>query len=535
MDTITTDVLIVGSGIAALNAAIVARRRNCEVLVITKGQAGKSGCSIISEGILNAPFTAEDSPELFYNDIIKGSGYAAVPALAQVFAERARETVLRLEDIGVRFVRDADGLVLDLSGGHSAARSARIDPPGPACGKIIPIKLLEHAQSLGVRFLEDTSVVKLFERDGRVGGGLGFKDGTFNKIQATAVVMATGGAGWLFRNTTNPSGIAGDGCFLAQDVGARLKDMEYVQFFPTVAGRSYLVLPFVFTDGAVLLNGDGERFIDRYDPELMEKTTRDKMSRAIFTEVKEGRGIDGGVHVSYQPVPRELLEGRHGRDLEHFRRNGIDLLQQPVLVRPSCHFIMGGIGIDADCSTGVEGLFAGGECTGGAHGANRLAGNALTEALVFGEVAGESAARHAEAHSRFEFDPAAFVETLPATGGADDLPATLDGLRDLAWNHLCTIRNAEGIAQATATLDNYRDQLAGLEQVADLGQYCSLRNAVHALSAIALAAQTRTESRGAHYRSDYPEPDAAWGKGIVIHPDQTVSFDQSIAAAPVSP
>ena len=423
-------------------------------------------------------------------------------------------------------------MVLDLSGGHSVARTARIDPPKSACGKVIPIKLLEQARSLGVRFLEGASVVKLFKRDGRVAGALGFKDGAFTKIQAKAVVLATGGAGRLFRNTTNPSGIAGDGYYLAQDVGACLKDMEYVQFFPTVAGRNYLVLPFIFTDGAILLNGEGERFIARYDPELMEKTTRDKMSQAIFTEVKEGRGIEGGVHISYQSVPRELLEGKHQHEVEHFRSKGIDLYQQPLLVRPSCHFIMGGISIDAECGTGVAGLFACGECTGGTHGANRLAGNALTETLVFGEVAGESAARHAEAHSRFDFDATAFIETLPAIGGEDDLPAILDSLRDLAWEHLGIIRNAEGIAHATATLDSCRDQMAALVHVADLDQYCSLRNAVHALSAIALAAQTRTESRGAHFRSDYPEADAVWAKGIIINPDQTVNFNESIAAAP---
>jgi len=527
MDMIETDVCVVGGGIAALRAAMAARAAGASVLVVSKGKAGKSGCSVISEGILNAPFAPNDSPALFVNDIINASAGVAKRQLAWALAESARDAVLSLEDAGITFEREESGeLHLKLSGGHAVARTVRVTPSGPGCGKVIPQALYEQATGMDITLWDGATVVKVLTNEGKVCGAVVYDGSSYRLVSCAAVVLATGGAGRVYLYSTNPTGIMGDGAYLALDAGASLVDMEYVQFFPTVALSSYLLLPFIFTDGAQLLNSEGERFIGRYDPSLMEATTRDKMSQAIFTEAMEGRGVEGGACVSCASVPPDILETKYADEAALFAKHGLDLATDPIPVRPACHFFMGGVDIDAECRTAVPGLYACGECAGGTHGANRLAGNALTETLVFGSRAGSSAAAYAASAERHcpSDEAEAYVGTLPSTGG-ESLAPRLAALRNIAWEKLGIIRTQESLSSAINDLDWFSAEIGGAEQTADLETFFDFRCAVTVLKAVAVAALDRTESRGAHYRADFPQQSEAWKKAIVIRPGFEIAYD----------
>jgi fumarate reductase (CoM/CoB) subunit A len=525
LENYIVDVAVVGGGIAALRAAIAARRKGRDVLLISKGKAGKSGCSLISEGIINGTFGDDDSPELFYKDIMKGSGDVADPALVKVLAENAKDAVLSLEDIGVSLVREDGELALDLSGGNSVARTVRIDPPGPGCGKVIPKKLYEQARTEGVAFLEGYSIIKIFTDEDGVTAALAYDGESFVYITCPSLVLATGGGGKLYTQTTNPNGITGDGYYLAHDAGASLVDMEYVQFFPTVALQSYLVLPFIFTDGATMVNTDEERFLKRYDPELEEKTTRDRMSRAIFTEAMEGRGDEGGVYISYAEIPEKLRETKYKKEVDFFMSKGIDVSKEKLHVRPACHFFMGGVKIDERCATDVPGLYACGECAGGVHGANRLAGNALAEALVFGELAGANAADYSMDAGFKSADVDGYLASLPDETGGTEERDHLEELKQLAWNRLGIIRSEQPLEEALGQLRALSEQYRGVESVGSLKHYFELRNALHVLRTIARAAHARTESRGAHYREDHPEPHPTWKKALVVKNDLSLATE----------
>jgi fumarate reductase (CoM/CoB) subunit A len=525
MESYTADVLVIGGGIAALNAAKAAREKGCTVIVASKGAIGKSGCSLISEGILNAPFAETDSPALFAADTMKASAGVAKKELVWALSEHAREAVLGLEQSGISFERHDDGsLNLKLSGGHSVPRTVRVTPPGPGCGKVIPKGLAANLGNGGLTLLNGHTVVKVLTEGGRVEGAVAFTGTEFAQISCKAIVLATGGAGKVYPYTTNPNGIMGDGSALALDAGASLVDMEYVQFFPTVALSSYLLLPFIFADGAILLNSKGERFIGKYDPDLMEATTRDKMSQAIFTEAMEGRGIEGGACFSCEKMDGTVLKTKYAQELAHFGGKGYDLTRDKVPVRPACHFFMGGVDIDQFCNTSVQGLFACGECAGGTHGANRLAGNALPEALVFGSIAGGSAAAYAADAEMPVADPAAFLDSLPARTDVQQAPYR-DTLRELAWERLGIIREAEGLAFAREELATIRDELAACSETSDLSAYFEARTAADVLMAVAVAADVRKESRGAHYRIDYPGESKSWKKAIRILPGFGHEFD----------
>ncbi|MBN1785859.1 MAG: FAD-binding protein [Candidatus Methanofastidiosa archaeon] len=524
MKTLFTNVLIVGGGIAAMKAAIAAKENIDDVTIISKGPPGKSGCSLISEGILNGTFSDDDSPGLFFDDVMRGSANVANESLVKVLTRNAKDAVLSLNEVGVDFIKEDGRLSLSLSGGNSVARTVRVSPPGPGCGKVIPARLSEQLEKMGIGIIEGHSIVKILNEGTRAVSAIAYDGNEFIQIYFKSIVLATGGGGRLYRNSTNPKGIMGDGYFLGLDAGATLVDMEYVQFFPTVALTSYLVLPFIFTDGAILLNSKSERFIANYDPVLLERTTRDKMSQAIFTEDLEGRGIDGGVYVSYKEVPIEVLETKYKGELDFFSSKGINLRNEPLLVRPACHFFMGGIRIDDGCGTSIEGLYACGECAGGVHGANRLAGNALVETLVFGDIAGRSAAQYAKEHDHLQVEANDFIESLPEPKEGKDEKEMVEGLRELSWRYLGIIRSEEGLKKALEEFDKAERQLKDVE-ACDLKTYFELRNMIVVLRAIALSSLTRTESRGAHFRKDYPNTDPQWKKAIIIDREFDLKFE----------
>lgn len=516
MEKIKCDVLIIGGGLAGLRAAIEAKKYVKDVLVLTKGYAGRGGCSSISEGIINAPLGENDSPKLYFSDIQKGSANVCDPKLAGILSENAKPAILSLEKYGVQFKKQNGNFVLNLSGGNSVPRTVRIEPPGPGCGRAIPLKLMEEAKKRDIKFLEGKAMIKLFQKNGRAISGLAYDGKDFFEISFKSIVIATGGAGNIYGNSTNPSDVEGDGFFLGFDAGASLIDMEYVQFFPTVALKSYLVLPFIFTDGAILLNNKGERFIGKYDSNLMEKTTRDIMSRAIFTEALEGRGNEGGVYISYKEIPEDILKTKYSKELAFFLSKGIDLTKENLLVKPSCHFFMGGLKINEKCETNVKGLYACGEVAGGTHGANRLAGNALAEALVFGEIAGKEAAEFATKNEFEYLDAETYIDSLPKIGENSVEKELIKQIKDIVWRYLGIIRNEDGIKTAIKEISQIKSNFENIKVTKNLLDYIRLRNIIFVAEAISIAALERKESRGAHYRSDYPNENNEWKKAILI-------------------
>ena len=525
MENIKCDVLVVGGGLAGIRAAIEAKKYVKDVIILTKGYVGKGGCSSISEGILNAPISESDSSELYYGDIVKGSANVADPKLARLLSENAKKAILSLEDYGVQFKRENTNLVLNLSGGNSVARTVRVEPPSPGCGRIIPLKLMEHAKNNGIIFLEKNHLIKLFKKNGRVVSGIACDGNKFSEISFKSIIISTGGAGNIYRNSTNTSDVEGDGYYLSFDVGASLIDMEYVQFFPTVALKSYLVLPFIFTDGAVLLNSKGERFIGEYDSNLLEKTTRDVMSRAIFTEALEGRGVDGGVYISYKEVPENILKAKYSKELDFFQTKGIDLTKDNLLVKPSCHFFMGGLKINEKCETNVKGLYACGETAGGVHGANRLAGNALAETLVFGEIAGKNASEFALANDFDYIDTKSYIESLPKLTESSSEKELIKEIKEIMWRYLGIIRNKEGITTAIKEFSEIKNKFEKINSTQNYLEYFKLRNILFVAQAVARSALERTESRGAHYRSDHPNEDKNWKKAIIIKEGFNIEYE----------
>lgn len=525
MEKIRCDVLVVGGGLAGLRAAIEAKKNTKDVLIITKGYVGKGGCSSISEGILNAPLSENDSSDLYYEDIMKGSANVSDPKLAKILSGNAKSAILSLEDYGVQFKKENENFALNLSGGNSVARTVRVEPPSPGCGRVIPLKLMEYAKNNGIKFLEGKHLIKLFEKNGRVVSGIVCDGKNFLEISFKSIVIATGGAGNIYRNSTNPSDVEGDGYYLGFDVGASLIDMEYVQFFPTVALKSYLVLPFIFTDGAILINSKGERFIEKYDPNLLEKTTRDIMSRAIFTEALEGRGTDGGVYISYKEVPDNILKTKYSKELEFFLSKGIDLTKENLLVKPSCHFFMGGIKINDKCETNLKGLFACGETAGGVHGANRLAGNALAETLVFGEIAGKNASEFALKNDFENVDTKNYVDSLPKLTESSSEKELIKDIREIMWIYLGIIRDEKGIKTAIKQFTELKNKFEKINSTENYLVYFKLRNILFVAQALAISALERTESRGAHYRSDFPKENKDWKKAIVIKKGFDIEYE----------
>ena len=384
--------------------------------------------------------------------------------------------------------------------------------------------MLLKSNKIGIKFLEKYTVIKILTEHGKASSAIAFNGKSFLEIRFKSIILATGGAGGLYKNTTNILDVEGDGHFLAVDAGASLVDMEFIQFFPTVALDNYLLAPYVFSDGAVLFNKNGEKFMERYDPILKDNSTRDKMSRAIYTEIIDGRGINGGVEVDYKNIPVRLLNSKYSHETDYFFARGIDVTKQNLPIKPACHFFMGGVRINERCETEVKGLYVCGECAGGLHGANRVGGNALPAALVFGEIAGRSAAEYAKTNDFIESNSISFVNSIPKEGGQEIEGVMIDRIKNILWTHIGIVRTEAGISKALDELAAIKTSFNEIKSTSNLSDYFRLRNAVFVAEAIAIAAFERKESRGAHYRSDYPQENNSWKKNIIIKKDLEIKY-----------
>ncbi|MGC1817473.1 MAG: FAD-binding protein [Casimicrobiaceae bacterium] len=520
------DILILGGGGAALYAAIRARDADpaLRIVVASKGLAGKSGCTRMVQGGYNVVLHQDDSFDKHYDDTLRGGGLINNQELAWTLVTQAPDRIIELENrFGCYFDRNADGSI------HQRALAGQSFNRTVHRGDLTGIELMSRlSEQLLVRDIDVLNEVRgvdlLFDAHReRVCGAvlLDAHRGTLTAMAARAVLVATGGAAPLYRITPASLEKSGDGLAIGYRAGAEFVDMEMMQFHPTglIAGDS--VMTGVVLEeglrgaGGHLLNANGERFMARYDPAKMERSTRDRVARSSFMEVRAGRGTPrGGVFLDVRHLGKEFLLKSSPGMYKRCLSIGCDMALEPIEVTPTTHFQMGGMRIDTECRTSVPGLYAAGEDAGGVHGANRLGGNGVAESIVFGGIAGNAMARHVAGHAAVapsDREADRIASRLEARGGDGDPFRLRRELGSVAWDRIGIIRSADSLASAARELDGIVDQLdgAGIDPDragnARFQERLNLENLVIVARMIQASALVREESRGSHYREDFPE------------------------------
>ena len=546
MNELTTDIAIIGSGGAGLFAALRAATHpaDLDVTIVVKGMFGKSGCTRMVQGGFNAALHSDDSSEIHLRDTIIGGGYLNDQDLAKALTDEAPERIRELEeDLGCRFDRTPDGgYDLKPFGGMTHDRTVhRRDLTGIE----IVSRLADHVMTEpNVRILEEHRALDLLlTRDGGRVGGLvvtNLRTGDFLTIRAKAVLIATGGGARMYRYSSPSMEKSGDGIAMAFRAGLDLMDMEMLQFHPTglLAGDSVLTGSVVEEGlrgvGGHLLNMMGDRFMATHDPERLERSTRDIVSRAMYLEVSEGRGTpQGGVFLDVSHIGDERIRAEFPGMVKRAALAGRDLTEEPIEVTPTSHFHMGGVRIDRMGRTPVEGLFVAGEDAGGVHGCNRLGGNGVAESTVFGARAGEAMADFAS-HSalmdisikRADSVRERAESLLGAPGGNEDPHSLRRELEDAMWEGAGVVRTRQGLDRTLEKLHQLDGRLPSVRP-ADSREYSlawneslDMENLLVVAAALCHSALERTESRGAHYRRDHPRrDDESWLRNVVVASD----------------
>ncbi|MGP5623880.1 L-aspartate oxidase [Brachybacterium alimentarium] len=545
---IATSVLVIGTGGAGLRAAIELAEQGVQVLAVGKRRAHDSHTSLAAGGINAALGTIdpEDSWQQHAADTLRESYFLADPEIVETVARGAARGIEDLERWGMPFAREADGrLSQRFFGAHTYRRTCYA---GDYTGLEIQRTLMRRAAELGVPVIDTVYITRLLVADGTIFGAYGFDvvTGQGVQIHADAVILAAGGHTRIWRVTSSRRDEnTGDSFRLAALAGARIRDAELVQFHPSgllepddAAGT--LVSEAARGEGGVLRNAEGERFMERYDPERMELSTRDRVALANHTEIAEGRGTaNGGVHLDVSHLPREQILAKLPRvyrtliDLQM-----LDITTTPIEIAPTAHYSMGGVWVrPEDHGTGVEGLFAIGEASSGLHGANRLGGNSLIELLVYGRITGQVAAAFAAGRTSVRRDPEAVAEARAEqaallTGDGMEVPRRLQReVRDLMTAHAGVVRDDSGLRKGLeklALLEERATRVTAHPDVAgfdDLVHAFDLRGSLLAARATLECALERRETRGCHNRSDFPDQDPALRGSMVWTPRTGVEFE----------
>jgi L-aspartate oxidase len=505
--------LVIGSGIAGLRAALTLAESG-NVTVLTKADPGESNTGHAQGGIA-AAVGRDDSPELHATDTIAAGDGLCNPAAVDVLTREGPKYVMELLAWGARFDRNSDGSpALAREAAHSVRRVLHArDATGREIGRLLWSRVRADSR---IRVLPDTRATELIVPGGVCSGArLADGRGGTGTITASRTLLATGGAGQIFRETTNPSVATGDGIAMAAEMGARVVDLEFIQFHPTVmsvpGSPRFLLSEALRGEGARLVNEAGEPFMTRYEP-AGDLAARDLVSRAIVREIVRTRAP---VYLSLAHLDAAFVRARFPTIAEACADAGLDLARDRIPVSPAAHYIMGGVETDLDGRTSIRGLFAAGEvaCTG-IHGANRLASNSLLEGLVFG-------ARAAHAMTMSSSDqqclPSPVVTWRDATRCHSncDVPA-VDDARDLMWRSCGLLRSGSGLQEAVSQLETWRAAIIMAAAARSDDEFSRVRSIVTVGLMIARASLRREESRGAHFRSDFPNrDDIKWQKHIV--------------------
>ena len=534
--TISTDVLIIGSGGAGSRAAIEVDDAGLKATIVSKGLSFRSGCTGMAEGGYNAVFKAvdkDDSIDAHIFDTLKGGSYLNDKKLVEILVNESPKRLIDLENYGALFDRQESGEIDQRPfGGQSFRRTCY---QGDRTGAELMNALKEEIIKRDIECIEEVMITSLVTDDDEVIGatGLNLKDSSLIYFKAKSTILASGGAGQLYPVTSNTFQKNGDGYAISYRAGADLVDMEQVQFHPTgmvspKSKRGVLVTEAVRAEGGILLNSEGERFMSRYAPEKMELATRDVVARSIYQEIIEGRGTEnGGVYLDISHLDDDYIDETLETMVLQFENIGMDIKSGPIEVAPTAHHFMGGLKINTDASTSLKNLFGAGEVCGGVHGANRLGGNALADTQVFGKIAGESASKackNTELKTNDEQvnQEASRIDSLIKKGSIKSKEFK-DNIKNLMWENVAIVRDEKTLNDALKQLLEMQKDLDNLD-VGDNTQYntdlvtaLEVINMVEICILIVKSAILRRESRGAHFRSDFPESIDEWKKSIIIN------------------
>ncbi len=557
------DVLIIGAGLAGQRAALAAAETGSSVAIMSKVHPVRSH-SVAAAGGINAAISLDDDWHSHAYDTVKGSDFLGDQDAIEVMCSEAPGEVMHLEHIGVTFHRKETGeLDLRAFGGASMKRTAYVaDITGQAILHVLYEQLMKHHETVD-RYEEWFTTSLLQDEDGRCCGVIArdVRSGRMEIFHAKNVILACGGAGQVYRPTTNALIVTGDGIAQAYRIGAPLMDMEMVQYHPTtLVENGLLITEGARGEGAVLLNSEGERFMEKYAPNKMELASRDVVSRAEQTEILEGRGVgaDGsGIWLDITKVPRKrTLEAL--REIVNIGKDfaGVDITREPIMIRPGQHYIMGGVKTDVDGATSIEGLYAAGEvaCVS-VHGGNRLGANSLLDTLIFGRRAGEHAAaraatmgmpQSATAAAQLREDVATIDAIIARDKTGSPAPRRVSEIKqelgDTMNKYVAVYRDEAGLAQALEIVNRLREESAsayiddrGTVFNQDVLGALELGYMLDCAQATVVAAIERKESRGAQFRTDFPERnDAEWLKHIDISLNEGDPTHPEVSYSPVT-
>jgi succinate dehydrogenase / fumarate reductase flavoprotein subunit len=544
------DVIIVGGGIAGIVTALTAAE-NCHVAVVSKVHVTRSH-SVAAQGGIAASLgnEEEDHWEWHMFDTVKGGDYLADQDIAEILAREAPAAIVMLEHMGVPFSRNKAGKIDQRRfGGHT--RNFGEAPVKRACyasdrtGRAIMDALFDQCNANGVKVHNEVFIQKLLFAGNRCCGVAGYDIANSQPLvfQAKAVVLATGGCGKIFKTTSNGFASTGDGFALALDAGVPLEDMEFVQFHPTgIYGLGILVSEAARAEGGVLRNSDGERFMERYAPTLKDLAPRDIISRAILTEIRNGKGISGAdyVHLDVRKIGKERLAQKLPEVTSFVKTYlGIDPSEKLIPVAPTCHYLMGGIPTNSEghvlmdkSGTEAQGLFAVGECACvSVHGANRLGCNSLIDLVVFGRRVGVTVAAYAkkavmpQPSAKTEDAMEKKIVSLFKPEGTQHVSSIRETLQQIMTTKCSVFRNQGDLQEALSEIRQLKKQYANVALANkansfnyELEEALELGNMLKTAEAMVFSALQRKESRGAHYRSDFPERnDGEWLKHTLVY------------------
>jgi len=531
MELLSHDILIIGGGLAGLRAAIEAKKASWDVAILSKVHPLRSH-SVAAQGGINAalgnaPAPIKDSWENHAFDTIKGSDYLADQDAVEVMCREGIEKVIEMEHWGTLFSRTEEGKIAQRPFG--GAGFPRTCYAADRTGHNLLHVLYEQVTGLQICVYEEWVALSLIVEDGRCAGvlALNFFQGKIIPIHAKVLLLATGGHGRIYLRSTNAVINTGSGCFLAYQAGVPLEDMEFVQFHPTsLYGTNILITEAARGEGGYLINAEGERFMERYAPHLMELGPRDIVARGIQTEIDEDRGFEGGyVHLDLRHLGREkILDRLPGTRQIAMDFAGVDPILEPIPIQPAQHYSMGGIPTNVDGETPLPRLYAAGECACvSVHGANRLGGNSLLETVVFGARAGKKAAQKAKAEkdgpdlTLFQERLRAFqseLEKILGRKGEEPCFQLRDEMKSLMTYQVGTFRKESDLRIAKGKIKELKKRLlnVGIKQKGlafnyEFIQYWELGGMLHLAEVIVEGALARKESRGSHFRVDYPHRD----------------------------
>jgi len=528
------DVLIIGAGGAGLRASLEALAQGASVGVVCKSLLGKAHTVMAEGGIAAAMANVDtaDNWKTHFRDTMRGGKFLNNWRMAQLHAQESPDRVRELEQWGALFDRTEAGDILQRAfGGHTFKRLCHV---GDRTGLEMIRTLQDRGVQQGIDVYMECTVTRLLTNSGRVAGAFAYwrESGRLIVFKAKSIVIATGGIGKAWRVTSNSWEYTGDGMALAYEAGAELMDMEFVQFHPTgmvwpPGVQGILVTEAVRGEGGILRNKLGERFMEKYDPKRMELSTRDVVARSIYTEVKEGRGTEhGGAYLDISQKPAEYVKKKLPSMYHQFKELAdVDITKGPMEVGPTCHYVMGGIRVDAETAEStVPGLFAAGEAAAGLHGANRLGGNSLSDLLVFGRRAGLAASQHAKQVSAPSIDTAQIEQSerellAPFSNtGVESAYAVHRDLQEVMQNLVGIFRTEEDLKKALVELEKLKARAAKASvegsRLFNPGWHLSydLKSMLTISEAVTHSALARKESRGAHSRIDFPNLDSVWEK-----------------------